>query len=270
MTDVPFDATAALDSLTGWWRDAGVDTVIDETPRRWLESAALATPSTRDTAARDTAARDTAARDTAARDTAAETKPAAVMIPLASKMPTTLAAFHAWWMADMDVLGEYPPRQRVAAAGRATPGLMVLTDVPELDDVREGALLGGAVGGYLDRMLAALKLDRSVVYLAALAPARPPGGRLQAGAASDLLTEIVRHHIALAAPKRLWLLGQAASRAVIGVEPPAASGQLHFVKYNDTMVPAIATTHPRVLLDRPQFKKAVWADMQRLMEDRPE
>lgn len=237
----------AIASLMSWWRDAGVDVVIDEQPRDWLEVAA---PAAR-----------------------AAIRPAAVAVvvpaePVAVPLPTTLDGFVRWWMSDTGSLASYPPHCRVAPAGDPASGLMLVAEVPERGDVEAGQLLSGEVGALLDRMLAAVGRDRASVYLATVAPARPPGGRLTDDD-TDALAALVRHHVRLVAPARLWLLGRAASRAVLGIDDMAAAGRIHQVNLDGVMMDAIATLHPRVLLANPKFKARVWADMQRLFEDRP-
>ena len=84
-------------------------------------------------------------------------------------------------------------------------------------------------------------------------------------AALDLLAPLLVHHIRLAAPKKLWLMGEAASRAVLGMNVAEATGRLHIVNYDGVIVKAIATLHPRVLLREPKSKGRVWEDMQRLI-----
>ena len=233
-------------SLLAWWRDAGVDTAIDETPRNWL---APVTPR--------------GAQPAPARAVAAPDAPVAVAAPV---LPETLDAFQTWLATDRTLLAPYPPHCRLAPAGDPASGVMLVAEVPERGDADERELLSGEVGALLDRMLKAVGLGRPSVYLATVAPARPPGGRLS-DADTDALAAVVRHHVRLVRPARLWLLGRAASRAVLGIDDLAAAGRIHDVNLDGVTMNAIATLHPRVLLANPKFKARVWADMQRLFED---
>jgi DNA polymerase len=177
-----------------------------------------------------------------------------------------LPEFLAWLATDTETLHDYPVRQRLAPEGQPTNIPMIVTDVPERDDAQAGRLLTGEVGDLFDKMLAAWKIDRSAIYLAALAPARPAGA-LMDQKSLDLLGPLLVHHIRLAAPKKLWLMGEAASRAVLGMNVAEATGRLHHINYDGVTVEAIATLHPRVLLREPNSKARVWADMQRLIGD---
>lgn len=245
-TDQGFDEPIA--SLLAWWRDAGVDVAIDEAPRNWLAQA-NASPSQPTAAARPAVAAPPPASSTA--------------------LPDTLDAFQRWLAEDQSLLNAYPIHCRVAPQGDPAGRLMLIAEVPERGDTEASSLLSGEVGALLDRMLAAVGQSRSTIYLATVAPARPPSGRLTDDE-TDLLAPIVRQHVRLVAPAKLWLLGRAASRAVLGLDDVAAAGRIHGVNLDGVTMDAIATLHPRVLLANPKFKGRVWADMQRLFEDRPE
>lgn len=221
-------AASALD----WWREAGVDTLVDEAPRDWLKPVLAATPAT-----------------VAAAPIAAQ--PAA--------MPANLREFEAWRIsAAAPDNGWNTP---IAPQGNAGSGLMVLVDVPEREDAASGQLLSGEPGRLFDRMLAAIGRDRQSIYLASLAVARPVSGQI-AAEAQDRLAEIVHHHIALARPKRLLLLGNAASRAVLGANAAAARQTLHVLNHAGGQSEVVASFHPRLLLDRPAYKAEAWKDLQ--------
>ena len=238
------DLRSEAESLIGWWRDAGVDILIDEEPRNWLAEA-----------------KPVVTKPPAESLTVA---PTPTLIRHNAPLPARLPDFLAWLASDTQTLGDYPVRQRLAAEGDPANIPMVVTDVPERGDAAEGHLLTGDVGDLFDKMLAAWKIDRSGIYLAALAPARPAGA-LMDEKSLQLLAPLLIHHIRLAAPKKLWLMGEAASRAVLGMNVAEAMGRLHIVNYDGVTVEAIATLHPRVLLREPKSKGRVWEDMKRLI-----
>lgn len=140
---------------------------------------------------------------------------------------------------------------------------MVVTDMPESGDLDAGRLMSGEVGDLFDRMIGALDLDRTNIYCAPLCPGRPPTGRID----HEWLPELGRialHHIKLAAPKRVWLLGQATSRAILGTDEAMATGKIQLINQDDSIMEAVATIHPRLLLTNPSRKAGVWKDMQLL------
>lgn len=218
------DAQSAL----GWWLGAGVDVLVDEAPRNWMKPAQATAP--------------------------------AVPAPETPTLPTDLAAFQAWLTG-----AELPsgPGARVPPAGDPAAGLMILADMPEAGDAAAGMLLGGEAGILFDRMLAAIQRDRASIYLASVSPTHFPTGRV-AVPALEALTHIVRRHVALAAPKMLLLLGDAPSVALLGQPMARARGRLHKINHDGVTVTAVASFHPRFLLQRPAAKTEAWADL-RLM-----
>ncbi len=288
---------AAL-SLVDWWEMAGVDAMIDEQPRNWLAADSGLDPavdSARDRqsvvteigAARSTdRARSRELAQAVARPTdgfhgmtsdraavragLAPSQPSSVVpssgAPPALSLPVhdTLAAFLAWRASDVIMLDDYAPRRRLAPEGMMASGLMIVADVPERGDSDAARILTGEAGELFDKMLSAMKIDRNDICLATLAPARPPTGLLSDDETARLAPVLMRH-LSLAAPKRLWLMGKAASRAVLGMDTDKAAGKLHTVNAEGVMIQAIATLHPRVLLQEPKRKASVWADMQRLI-----
>lgn len=226
----PGDWRAAAASTLDWWREAGVDIIVDDLPRDWLAQAAPveATP---------------------------------LPAPMADAPPATLPAFLAWRA------GEAAPENTwrglsIAATGPLDAALMVLVDCPDRDD--RDCLLGGAAGKLFDRMLAAMGLSRDAVHLAAVCARRPIAGRMPREVEAEL-HRLALHHVGLLAPKRLLLMGDAASRALLGTETLRARGALRVVKRGSGETAAVATFHPRLLLERPERKADAWRDLQLLM-----
>ena len=142
---------------------------------------------------------------------------------------------------------------------------MVLIDMPQPEDLASGQLLSGASGELFDNMLRALKLDRSSIWFAPMIPSRVAGGTVPP-ADDEQIAEITRLHVALVRPKKLWLLGRAASRAILGMDESEARGSLHYINHDDVKTDVIASVHPSVLIRTPKRKAEVWADMQKLIE----
>ena len=145
---------------------------------------------------------------------------------------------------------------------------MVITDFPESEG-EAPSLLSGPAGRLFDRMLAAIGLDRDAIYFAPLCAARPITGSVPREA-EERLGELLRHHISLTAPKRLLLLGQTVSRAVIGSDGGLQRGRLQAVNQENGQSLVVATFHPRFLLTRPAAKADAWKDLQLLLEEQAE
>lgn len=229
------DAASALQ----WWTDAGVDVLIDEAPHDWLRPKAKAAPQI-------------------------EVTPSAPAAP-AEELPGQLNLFQAW-LKDSDSLSfASPSAPRVCPSGDPASGLMMITDMPAVEDCSAGTLLSGEVGRLFDRMLAAIGRDRASIYLASLACFRSPDGRFTDPAAAQCST-LARHHIGLVAPKAVLLLGDAASKALLGLPMMKARGRWHEISTHAGQVPAVVSFPPSYLLDQPSAKAAAWADLQLLMQ----
>ena len=221
----------ALASALDWWRDAGVDTFVEDAPRDWFARAAPPVPS-----------------------------PA---VP-GSAMPGEWDAFLAWRG------GEHAPEASwagpgVLASGPVDAAVMVLADLPEREDCAAGKLLTGEAGRLFDRMLAAVGLDRERVHLVSVCAKRPAAGRVGRDEEARL-GEVARHHLALVGPRRVLLMGDAASRAVVGTEVVRARGRVHPVEHKAGVGRAVASFHPRFLLRNPERKREAWADLRMLVE----
>ena len=211
-------------SMLGWWRDAGVDVVVGETPHDWLGTAA-------------------AAKKT-------------VSPPVGHTLETLVDH-----LMTAEIAEGGPPKRRIRPAGNPASDLMVLVDYPDRADIDTGIALSDPV---FDKMLDALSRDRASVYVAMLSPGRPVTSRLTEESISTLAV-LARQHIAFVSPKQLWLVGSAASRAILGIDDAEAKGRLHDVNLSDTMIQTIATAHPRMFNGSKSHKAAAWTEMQRLI-----
>lgn len=229
--DQHIDWNASALSVLDWWREAGVDVLVADEPRDWLARTPLAAPATDVTAAP----------------------------PAALALPDTLEAFVAWRTGADAPEGD--GGTGVLVEGDPAAPLMVVVDCPDGD-----CLIDGAAGRLFDRMLAAIGHGRESIYLVALTHARPLGGRI-APESLPRLGELLRHHVALARPARVLLLGQAPSRALGETNETAVDRSLRAINLDGTKVSAVSSLHPRFLIERPAMKAQAWKDLQMLLGD---
>jgi uracil-DNA glycosylase family 4 len=220
------DWQASVASALEWWQDAGVDALVADEPRDWLARPATRAP-------------------------APEAPPRE---PREAAPPPDLEAFLAWRLGpEAPEAGWLTPR--LGATGPADAEWVLVTDMPEADDADR--LMSGRPGALLDRMLAAIGLRRDTVHLLPLAAARPMTGRIPPEDEARLV-ELARHHLALVKPARLLLLGQAASRVLEETSRAGPSNRIHAVNYFGAKTQALASYHPRFLLERPAAKSEAW------------
>ena len=218
-------------SALEWWRDAGVDTLVEESARDWL-----ARPAPQQTAA-------------AVAETAAP----------AEALPDTLETFLDWRMGEAAPEAEWLT-PRIGPAGRPDAPLMVLTDMPESEDAETGALLSGAAGRLFDRILGAIGESRDSVYLASIATARPLTGQIPADQEARL-AELARHHVALAGPKKLLLMSEAANRVWSTTNGSGYGNSLDAINQYGSNIVVAAIRSPRFLLRNPGAKAEAWKQL---------
>jgi uracil-DNA glycosylase family 4 len=218
---------AAAESLINWWLEAGVDGAVGEGPRGWLRADQPPAP----------------------------TRP---QTPAPEK-PADLAGFQAWLASAPGLPMDRPGAVRVAPHGAAGARIMLLSDLPGREDAAEAKPIGGEAWLLTRRMLAAIAIKDEDAYVASLSPFHAPGARFNGEL--EACAALARDHIRLVRPGRLILFGDAPARALLGEPLARARGRVHRIEG----VRAIATFHPRWLLQRPSDKALAWRDLLLLM-----
>lgn len=256
------EALQVAQSYHSWWQLAGVDTLVAEEPADWLSKRAPASAPEAEPAPQFTPVEPVAASLVLDRPA-----PQPVVAPLATPMPDEWDAFQAWLASEPGVPGSQWDQRRVLPSGAVSAPLMVLTSCPEIDEQSAGELFAGPPGQLLDAMLRAVGLTRAQCYCASLAVTRPPGGRLDADARSAL-TPLLWHHLALARPQKLLLLGNEVTSLVAESDVASARGNLLNVNQDGVNMSAVAILHPALLLARPALKVAAWDSLKLLNKGR--
>jgi uracil-DNA glycosylase len=238
-------------SALKWWEEAGVDTIVGETPRDWLAPAKGNSESA-------------GAGFAVSAGPSTGLRPVPLPVPGRIELPDDLAGFQAW-LAAGEVPLAAPSAGRVGPAGDPGSGLMVLIDMPSAADVAAGVLLAGEAGGLFDRMMQAIGRSRETLYLASLSPVRTATGTFDAAAAREF-AGIARHHVGLVRPRALLLFGEACSRALLGAPIAQARGKWHELEIRAGKISTLVTIRPEKLLSQPGLKKLAWEDLQMLRE----
>jgi uracil-DNA glycosylase family 4 len=152
----------------------------------------------------------------------------------------------------------------VFIAGNPAAPVMFIGEAPGADEDRIGRPFVGRAGQLLDRMLAAIGLDRTTVQITNVIYWRPPGNRKPTTAEIAACLPFVLRHIALANPKVLVLCGGTAASAL-----PVSDGITRLrgrwfelsVPGLDKPVPTLPMFHPAFLLRTPERKREAWRDL---------
>jgi DNA polymerase len=145
--------------------------------------------------------------------------------------------------------------------GPENAAIMLLSDTPALEDATAGQPIGGEAWALTERMLAAIGFTVDQAYSASLSCFSTPGARMT-DKEREACGEIARQHVRLAKPARLLLFGDGPCMALLGKRLTQARGHVHKVEG----VRAVATFHPRQLINQPSHKSLAWRDLLLLME----
>lgn len=149
--------------------------------------------------------------------------------------------------------------------GNPSARVMIVGEAPGAEEDRSGKPFVGRAGQLLDRMLAAIGLDRIGVQITNVIYWRPPGNRKPTTAEIAACLPFVLRHIALARPQVLVLAGGTAASTLL----PEGQGITRLRgRWFDLAVPGLAAPvpalpmfHPAFLLRSPERKREAWRDL---------
>lgn len=153
--------------------------------------------------------------------------------------------------------------QLVFADGNPEAEIMLIGEAPGGDEDRIGRPFVGRSGQLLDRMLAAIGLDRTKVYIANTVPWRPPGNRNPSPEEMALCLPFLNRQVELVAPKIVVSLGGPATKTVFSTDLGILKmrGKWGEVSIGNHRATGLATLHPAYLLRTPAAKQQAWRDM---------
>ena len=225
------DARNAL----AWWLEAGVDVAVQEEPRDWLKPAPAKSQASVESAS---------------------------VANVVEPSHETLAELQQWLASSAQLPLASSSARRIMPHGPENAAVMLLSDAPSLEDLGAGQPIGGPAWELAKKMLAAINISPEQAYSASLSCFNSPGVRMSKQQ-REACAEIARKHIALAKPKRLLLLGDGPAQALLGKPLAQARGHVHKIEG----VRAVATFHPRQLIQNSANKSYAWKDLLLLMED---
>ncbi len=151
--------------------------------------------------------------------------------------------------------------------GDGGPGaaLMFVGEAPGAEEDRQGIPFVGPAGQLLDRMLAAIGLARSEVYITNMLPWRPPGNRSPTADELAICQPFLERQIELVSPKLLVLVGGIAAKALLNRREGITRLRGKWYQYATPRmaqpVPTTALFHPAYLLRTASAKREAWRDL---------
>jgi DNA polymerase len=268
----------AIEALIAFYAEAGVDVALDEEPHdRFAETEAEGRA--RAARANEAAPGDNRAvrsapagappepnrpppfpqgaetADDAALAARAEARAARTMDELRER----LAAFDACGL-------KRTAKNLVFADGNPQARVMLVGEAPGRDEDLQGLPFVGRSGQLLDRMLAAIGLDRTQVYIANVVPWRPPGNRTPTPQEAAMCQPFIKRQIELCDPDILVCLGGPSAQALLGLSEGILRSRGKWFSYDTgrRTIRALATLHPAYLLRQPLQKRLAWRDLRAL------
>lgn len=149
------------------------------------------------------------------------------------------------------------------ARGSADARIMMIGEAPGRDEDLQGEPFVGRAGKLLDRMLAAIGLDETKVYITNTIYWRPPGNRTPTTQEVEACAPFLSRQIELLDPQIMVLLGGAAAKHILGVTEGIMRmrGKWKIYKCAGRDIPALPTLHPAYLLRNPEHKRLAWRDL---------
>ena len=151
----------------------------------------------------------------------------------------------------------------VFSDGNPKSKVMLIGEAPGANEDQEGLPFVGRAGILLDKMLAAINLDRKKVYISNIVNYRPPENRRPTEQEIKRYLPFISKHIEIINPKILILLGSTAMNALIGSDTVISKMRGKWIekKFGNCETSVMITFHPAFLMRQPAQKKMAWIDL---------
>ena len=152
--------------------------------------------------------------------------------------------------------------------GNINAKIMIIGEGPGANEDKEGKPFVGRAGKLLDKMLAAIQLDRTKVYISNVVNYRPPENRKPSEDEIERYLPFLKSHIEIINPNILLLLGSTALNTLIGNELVISKARGKWIQKEIGTIKLwiIASFHPAFLMRQPEQKKLAWIDLKMVRE----
>jgi DNA polymerase len=267
-----------LRALLAFYVEAGVDVAVGEAPLDRLSQPPAPPPESRRAAAAALASAKPSAEPGPA---VAPLEPAPIRAtpdapPAALSDAARSAREIAAGCADLAALRaalqgfDACPLKRTATTtvigdGNPAARIMLIGEAPGAEEDRQGLPFVGPAGKLLDRMLATIGLDRSLVYITNVLPWRPPGNRTPTPDEIATCLPFAERQVELVAPRLLILVGGIAAKALLRSAEGITRVRGRWYQFQTPgmagPIPATAIFHPAYLLRQNAAKREAWRDL---------
>ncbi len=155
--------------------------------------------------------------------------------------------------------------QTVFARGNGSSGLCFVGEGPGADEDEQGFPFVGAAGQLLDKMIAAMGIERDDVYVCNIVKCRPPKNRTPEPEEMNACMPYLTEQLSLLEPQVIVALGKTAVQGMFGTAEGITRIRGRWRLYQGRIA-VMPTFHPAYLLRNPAAKRDVWADLQLVLK----
>jgi uracil-DNA glycosylase family 4 len=260
------DGAPNVQQLLAFYLEAGVDCALTEEPVNRLADPDLIPGPREIPGRRETAPLETV-RTYAVAVPAARVEPApeaAIMSAReAARTAPSLEALRALLEKFDGCALKSTATRLVFADGNPQARIMFVGEAPGREEDIEGLPFVGRSGKLLDRMIAAIGLDRGNAYIANVIPWRPPGNRTPTPQETQICLPFIQRQIDLVNPDVLVTLGNPSTQTLLSTREGIMKTRGRWFDYDTgtRVIRALATFHPAYLLRSPSYKRMAWQDL---------
>ena len=264
MAPVAPDPAPDVRQLLAFYLEAGVDCALSEEPVNRLADPDIAAPVARTEPTPRPPPREMPAAPPILRGDAPPAPDEAIASAReAARTAPTLAALRALLEKFDGCALRATATRLVFADGNPQARVMFVGEAPGRDEDIEGLPFVGRSGKLLDRMIAAIGLDRKSAYIANVIPWRPPGNRTPTPQETQICLPFIRRQIELVDPDVPVTLGNPSTQALLSTSEGIMRSRGKWRDYDTgtRVIRALPTFHPAYLLRSPSYKRLSWQDL---------
>lgn len=264
--------TETLKEVLQFYADAGVDMALDEephnrlvAPKRAIDPAAISVSVSGSSTAQHDQTRQSDRPNTSAMaaPTAIETKSHDANVAEARQCAASATSLDELLTNLLGFEGcglKRTATNTVFEDGNRGARIMLVGEAPERDEDLQGKPFVGRSGQLLDKILQAVGLDRTTVYIGNILPWRPPGNRTPTNVEMELCKPFIKRQIELVNPALLVFLGTSSAKNLLETADGILKLRGKWRIYSKAEIPVMPTLPPVHLLRQPAQKRLVWRD----------
>lgn len=156
--------------------------------------------------------------------------------------------------------------QIIFSDGSKNSKIMIIGDAPGVKDEINQKPFSGEAGELLDKMLNAINIDRSKVYLTNIINFRLADNKKPSAEDIQRFKPLIYEHINIINPKVIFLLGSIVLEVLSNKNFSISEARGNWIKLNinNNTIDCLPSFHPSFLLQQPTQKKSSWEDLKKL------